>query len=115
MINPISNSNQAPIGIFDSGVGGLSIAKCISQHLPNEQLIYIADTKFAPYGDKSTTIIQQRVNYLADRLINLNCKALVIACNTATVAAIDQLREQVSIHIIFYFIKYINVDIYFNQ
>ena len=100
MINPISNSNQAPIGIFDSGVGGLSIAKCISQHLPNEQLIYIADTKFAPYGDKSTTIIQQRVNYLADRLINLNCKALVIACNTATVAAIDQLREQVSIPII---------------
>jgi len=99
-INPISNSKKAPIGIFDSGVGGLSIAKCISEYLPNEQLIYIADTKFSPYGDKSTTLIKQRVNYLADRLINLNCKAVVIACNTATVAAIEQLRKQVSIPII---------------
>jgi glutamate racemase len=96
----ISKTNQAPIGIFDSGVGGLSIAKCISQQLPNEQLIYIADTKFAPYGDKSTTLIQQRVNYIADRLINLKCKALIIACNTATLAAIDQLRERVTIPII---------------
>ncbi len=99
-ISHLSKTNQAPIGIFDSGVGGLSIAKCISQYLPNEQLIYIADTKFAPYGDKSTALIQQRVNYIADRLINLKCKVLIIACNTATLAAIDQLRKQVSIPII---------------
>jgi len=99
-INQISKKNQVPIGIFDSGVGGLSIAKCISQQLPNEQLIYIADTKFAPYGDKSTAFIQQRVNYLANKLINLDCKALIIACNTATLAAIEQLRKKVSIPII---------------
>jgi len=94
------NTKNSPIGIFDSGVGGLSITKCIAQQLPNEQLIYIADTKFSPYGDKTTILIQQRVNYLAKKLISLNCKAVVIACNTATVAAIDQLRKQVTIPII---------------
>ncbi|MFT5756697.1 MAG: glutamate racemase [Alteromonadaceae bacterium] len=99
-ISQVSKTNQVPIGIFDSGVGGLSIAKCISMHLPNEQLIYIADTKFSPYGDKSTAFIQQRVNFLTERLISLNCKTIIIACNTATLAAIEPLRKQVSIPII---------------
>jgi len=96
----MTNNKNSPIGIFDSGVGGLSITKCITQRLPNEQLIYIADTRFSPYGDKTTLLIQQRTNYLAKKLISLNCKAVVIACNTATVAAIDQLRKQVTIPII---------------
>lgn len=98
-IQPEDHSNQ-PIGIFDSGLGGLSIFKCIKEQLPNEQLIYIADSLYAPYGDKSDDEIIKRVNVIADRLIKKGCKAIVIACNTATVIAIDQLRLRVSIPII---------------
>lgn len=92
--------NQNPIGVFDSGVGGLSIAKCIHEQLPNEQLIYVADSMHAPYGDKSGQNIQQRVNRIARYLIEQQAKAIVIACNTATVNAIDQLRETIDIPII---------------
>jgi glutamate racemase len=95
-----SNINSQAIGIFDSGVGGLSIAKCIHQHLPNESLIYVADSLFAPYGDKSSAVIIERVNKLADWLISQDVKAIVVACNTATVIAIDQLRARVNIPII---------------
>lgn len=96
-----SSSNKSdPIGIFDSGVGGLSIAKRITEHLPKEQLIYIADSQYAPYGDISNQQIIERVNVIADELINKKCKAIVIACNTATVNAIDQLRERLSVPII---------------
>jgi len=91
--------NQA-IGVFDSGIGGLSIAHCIQQNLPNEKLIYVADSQFAPYGGKSSTEIIKRVNKIADWLIEQQVKAIVVACNTATVNAIDQLRLRVSIPII---------------
>ena len=90
----------APIGIFDSGVGGLSIAKCIEQYLPNENLLYVADTLHAPYGEKSTAFIQQRVNEIAQWFIEREVKAIVMACNTATVNAIDQLRKNISIPVI---------------
>lgn len=95
-----SKVNSQAIGIFDSGVGGLSIAKCIHQHLPNESLIYVADSLFSPYGDKSSNVIIERVNKLADWLISQHVKAIVVACNTATVIAIDQLRARVNIPII---------------
>ena len=98
-INKHSN-NLKPIGIFDSGVGGLSIFNCVAEQLPNENLIYIADTLHAPYGDKSDEAIIERVNIIADKLIALNCKAIVVACNTATVIAIDQLRLRISLPII---------------
>jgi glutamate racemase len=91
--------NQA-IGVFDSGIGGLSIAHCIQQNLPNEKLIYVADSQFSPYGEKSSTEIIKRVNKIADWLIEQQVKAIVVACNTATVSAIDQLRLRVSIPII---------------
>ena len=96
---PASVSTQA-IGVFDSGVGGLSIASCIQQVLPNEPLIYIADTLHAPYGDKSIEQIQNRVNVISDYLVSLGVKAIVIACNTATVNAIEQLRARIDIPII---------------
>ncbi|WP_220465961.1 MULTISPECIES: glutamate racemase [unclassified Colwellia] len=108
--NHLANKSKKPqgqvyadtpaIGIFDSGIGGLSIAKCIHQHLPNENLIYVADSQFAPYGDKSSAEIIERVNKIADWLIRQQVKAIVVACNTATVSAIDQLRLRVSIPII---------------
>ena len=93
-------SSSSPIGIFDSGIGGLTIVDCIKQQLPNEQLIYIADNQFAPYGDKSADFIIQRVNEIADYFIARKVKAIVIACNTATVIAIDQLRQRIEIPVI---------------
>lgn len=93
-------SAQAPIAIFDSGIGGLTIANRIEKYLPNEQLIYVADHKFAPYGEKSVVFIQQRVNEIANYFVSKKVKAIVIACNTATVNAIDQLRTRINIPII---------------
>ncbi|WP_286235329.1 glutamate racemase [Thalassotalea sediminis] len=95
-----TQSNNSPIGIFDSGVGGLSIAKCITEQLPSENLLYVADAKFAPYGDQSLETIISRVNNIAHWFITRQCKAIVVACNTATVNAIDQLRAQLTIPII---------------
>lgn len=92
--------NSAAIGVFDSGVGGLSITKCIATQLPHENIIYIADSLHAPYGEKSVDFIIQRVNTIAKLLIAKGVKAIVIACNTATVNAIEQLRAQVNIPII---------------
>lgn len=94
------NDEQQPIGIFDSGVGGLSIAKDIHALVPNENLIYVADQAFAPYGSKSPQQIQERCQNITQFLIEKNCKAIVVACNTATVNAIEFLREQYSLPII---------------
>lgn len=96
----VSIQNNQPIGIFDSGVGGLSVTKCITSHLPNEKIIYVADSLYAPYGDNSIDLITKRVNTIADWFISQHCKAIVVACNTATVNAIDQLRDRLSIPII---------------
>ena len=95
-----NTNSSAAIGVFDSGVGGLSIAKCIAQQLPNENIIYIADSLHAPYGEKSVEFIIERVNHIAKLLLKKGVKAIVIACNTATVNAIEQLRSQVDIPII---------------
>jgi glutamate racemase len=94
-----SNNNQ-PIGIFDSGVGGISVLKHIHALLPHEDLIYLADSKYAPYGNKTPEEIIQRCLILADDLLQKNVKAIVVACNTATAAAIDTLRETFDIPII---------------
>jgi len=92
--------SNAPIGIFDSGIGGLSIARGIEKLLPNEQLLYFADSQYAPYGDKPVGQIIDRVNHVADNLIVQGVKAIVVACNTATVNAIEQLRDRVDIPVI---------------
>ena len=82
----------APIGIFDSGVGGLSVLRHIRAQLPNEHLLYLADSGFAPYGDKPEQVVAERSLAIADFLVGRGAKALVVACNTATVAAIKLLR-----------------------
>lgn len=91
---------SAPIGVFDSGVGGLSVLKEIRQRLPNESLIYFADSAYAPYGEKSAQTIIERSHYCCDWLIERGAKALVVACNTATAAAVHSLRESYSIPVI---------------
>ena len=85
-------ANNAPIGVFDSGVGGLSVLHEIRHVLPHESLIYLADTAHVPYGDKSEAFIYQRCVAVTDFLLSQGIKALVVACNTATAAAVSQLR-----------------------
>ena len=89
-----------PIGVFDSGVGGISVLKHIRALLPQEDLLYFADSRYAPYGNKSQEFICERSFYLADFLIEQGAKALVVACNTATAAAIGALREKYDLPII---------------
>lgn len=85
-------SAHSPIGIFDSGIGGLSVLRHIQQQLPNESLCYFADSGFAPYGDKTEAEIMQRTLFAAQHLLQHGVKAIVVACNTATAAAITLLR-----------------------
>jgi len=82
----------APIGVFDSGVGGLSVLRHLRERLPHEDLLYVADSAHVPYGDKSTAVIRQRVFAIAETLLARHSKLLVLACNTATAAAIHELR-----------------------
>ena len=81
-----------PIGIFDSGIGGLSVLKALRAELPCEDFIYIADSSHAPYGERSDTYVVNRSMAITAYLVKQNIKALVVACNTATAAAIEALR-----------------------
>ena len=85
--------NSNPIGIFDSGVGGLTVARAIKDLLPHESLYYIGDTANLPYGDKTTKEIKSYVNKIANVLVAQNCKVIIIACNTATAAAAETLQQ----------------------
>ncbi|MGS0740473.1 glutamate racemase [Glaciimonas sp. GG7] len=85
-------AKNAPIGIFDSGIGGLSVLRHIRDAMPYENVVYFADSAHAPYGDKSEQIILDRTLAIAKFLQQHNAKALVIACNTATAAAIKAVR-----------------------
>lgn len=84
-----------PIGIFDSGIGGLTIAHAVQKLLPNESIIYFGDTAHLPYGDKSTAAIQSYSVKICDLLIKQNCKIILIACNSASAAAYELAKEYV--------------------
>jgi len=103
MQNKILNnkpSNSLPIGIMDSGVGGISVLNHIVHLLPHESIYYVADSLHAPYGDKSSADIVARCFFIADFLIEKGVKALVVACNTATAAAIQQMRARYDLPVI---------------
>jgi glutamate racemase len=90
----------APIGVFDSGLGGLSVVEAIHRRLPQEAVVYIADSRYAPYGEKTDQFIRDRSLALAEWLVGKGAKLLVVACNTATTHAITYLRSQLSIPVI---------------
>ena len=90
-------TNNNPIGVFDSGIGGTSIWNAIHQLLPNEKTIYLADSKNAPYGQKTKEEIVALSKKNVDFLLDMDCKLIVVACNTATTNAIKELREQYTI------------------
>jgi glutamate racemase len=93
-------SNTNPIGLFDSGIGGTSIWSAINHLLPNENTIYLADSKNAPYGKKTKEEIVQLSFKNVDFLLAQNCKIIVVACNTATTNAIKEIREKYNVPII---------------
>lgn len=91
---PFPTAADAPIGVFDSGVGGLSVLRHIRALLPQEHLIYLADSGYAPYGGRTEAYVVERALAIAAFLTGKGVKALVVACNTATVAAIKAVRAQ---------------------
>jgi glutamate racemase len=94
MTNQTPIGNIQPIGVFDSGIGGLSVLRHICRHLPHEHLLYFADSGFAPYGDKPEDVIVARTLWISEFLLQQGAKALVVACNTATAASIKSVRER---------------------
>lgn len=93
-------THDAPIGVFDSGLGGLSVLDAMRARLPRESMIYIADSGYAPYGEKSDAFIRQRSKAIADWLVERGAKMIVVACNTATTHAIAHLRETLAVPIV---------------
>ncbi len=91
---------DAPIGVFDSGVGGLSVLRAIHDALPAERLVYIADSAHAPYGDRDPAFVRDRSAVLVELLLTMGVKAIVVACNTASVLAVDALRARHAIPIV---------------
>lgn len=93
-MQPLSPFASHPIGVFDSGVGGLSVLRQLLRLLPQEDFIYLADTAWAPYGERSTKEIQQRSLAITRHLVDARAiKALVVACNTATAQAVQAIRD----------------------
>lgn len=88
------NANALPIGVFDSGVGGLTVLRALRQRLPQEQFIYLGDTARLPYGTKSSDSVLRYSIQAAEFLVNQGVKYLVIACNTASSVAVEPLRER---------------------
>src|SRR3990167_3779586 len=84
---------QLAIGVFDSGMGGLTVLKALREHLPQESFIYLGDTARLPYGTKSRDTVKQYSVQMARVLVERRIKALVIACNTATTAALTHLQR----------------------
>jgi len=99
-VMPETASEQRPIGVFDSGVGGLSVLREIRGLLPQENLIYVADSGHAPYGGRSDAYIRERALEISGFLVDFGVKAIVVACNTATSAAINDIRGRHAVPVV---------------
>ena len=96
-----NKENSRPIGVFDSGVGGLSVLIELKKKLPNENFVFLADQKYVPYGEKTKEELVKLVFKITNYLIEYhNIKMMVVACNTATCGAIEELRSKYDIHIV---------------
>ena len=89
-----------PLAIFDSGVGGLSVAREIRRALPSEDLLYVADSAYCPYGDRSDAEVRERTLAVGRHLAGAGAKLIVVACNTATGAALEELRKAVDVPVV---------------
>ena len=93
-------NNDLPIGIFDSGVGGLTVYRALHDRLPHEHFVYLGDTARVPYGTKSMATIERYAIENAQFLANHGIKMLVVACNTASATALPKIREKIGIDVI---------------
>ena len=88
------------IGVFDSGIGGLSIAQAIEKALPDNEVVYVNDREHVPYGDKTPEQLLDLVTPILEHLVEQGCKVIVIACNTVTTTIITELRERLSVPLV---------------
>ena len=86
--------DNRPIGVFDSGLGGLTVVKALKELLPNESIVYFGDTARLPYGVKSQGLVKQYSKEIIKFLLEKNAKAVIIACNTATAMALNSLKNE---------------------
>ena len=93
-------NSTAPIGVFDSGVGGLTVARAIIDQLPGESILYVGDTARGPYGPRPLAEVREYALEIMDKLVAAGVKAIVIACNTASSAMLRDAREKYSIPVI---------------
>lgn len=96
----VAGEKTAPIGVFDSGVGGLTVARAIIDQLPHEALLFVGDGAHGPYGNQSMEAVQGYAVAIGDYLVDQGCKAIVMACNTATAAAYETFQKRYSIPIV---------------
>jgi glutamate racemase len=95
-----THSDTRPIGVFDSGIGGLTVVSALRRLLPNEQIFYLGDTARVPYGGKSAATVERYSLEIAAMLLEENCKAIVVACNTASALALPRLEETLSVPVL---------------
>jgi glutamate racemase len=92
--------SDKPVGVFDSGVGGLSVLRALREELPGEHFLYVGDSGYAPYGDRSPDFVTERANTITNFLGQKGAKAIVVACNTATAVAVESLRARFAMPIV---------------
>ncbi len=96
----MSESDPRPIGVFDSGIGGLTVVSALHRLLPNEQIFYIGDTARVPYGGRSAATVERYSREITAMLLEENCKMIVVACNTASALALPRLKETLSVPVL---------------
>ena len=89
--------DKRPIGVFDSGIGGLTVVTSLINELPKERIYYVGDTARVPYGNKSPKSIRQYSDEIVSWLVRQNCKIIIIACNTVSSVAIEFLKKKYSV------------------
>ena len=92
--------NEAPLGVFDSGIGGLTVARALFERLPKESVIYFGDTARVPYGPKSPDTVRRYSGEILAYLLKRGVKAVVVACNTSTAHALSYLQERSSVPVV---------------
>ena len=93
-------SNSRPIGVFDSGIGGLTVVRALTHHLPHENIVYFGDTARVPYGPKSAQVVREYTAQDTDVLLEHNVKMIVIACNTVSAVALDIVQKRAKVPVV---------------
>jgi glutamate racemase len=96
----VSTTNAKPIGVFDSGIGGLTVVRALTHHLPGENIVYFGDTARVPYGPKSPHVVREYAAQDVDFLVGKDVKMVVIACNTVSSVALDVVQKRAGVPVV---------------